>query len=55
MHRVQDFDAWLKVTDAEGMTKNGGRPDEWGMARGVDDPNVVTVVLFIISDLKKET
>jgi quinol monooxygenase YgiN len=53
MHRVQDFDAWLKVYDIEGMTKRmeEGLIDR-GMARSVDDPNVVTVV-FAISDLEK--
>lgn len=53
VHRVKDFDAWLKVYDEEGMTK---RMDEGlidrGMARSIDDPNVVALV-FAISDIKK--
>ncbi|UQD56620.1 hypothetical protein [Flavobacterium sp. K5-23] len=52
-HRVKDFDAWLKVYDTEGINKRSeeGLIDR-GMARGVDDPNVVTVV-FAISDMEK--
>ena len=52
-HRVKDFDAWLKVYDAEGMAKRmeEGLIDR-GMARGIDDPNMVTLV-FAISDMDK--
>jgi hypothetical protein len=52
-HRVKDFDAWLKVYDAEGINKRTeeGLIDR-GMARSVDDPNVVALV-FAISDLEK--
>lgn len=52
-HRVKDFDAWLKVYDAEGTTKRmeEGLIDR-GMARGIDDPNVVTLI-FAITDMKK--
>jgi hypothetical protein len=52
-HHVKDFDAWLKVYDAEGLTKRmeEGFIDR-GMARNLDDPNMVTVV-FAISDLEK--
>lgn len=52
-HRVKDFDAWLKVYDAEGVTKRmeEGLIDR-GMARSVDDPNMVTLV-FAISDMEK--
>lgn len=52
-HRVKDFDAWLKVYDAEGIDKRmaEGLIDR-GMARGIDDPNMVTLV-FAISDLEK--
>jgi hypothetical protein len=52
-HRVKDFDAWLKVYDAEGTAK---REDEGlidrGLARSSDDPNMVTIV-FAITDMKK--
>ena len=53
MHRVKDFDVWLKVYEAEGMTKRmeEGLIDR-GMARSLDDPNMVTLV-FAISDMKK--
>jgi quinol monooxygenase YgiN len=52
-HRVKDFDAWLKVYDAEGINKRSeeGLIDR-GMARSVDDPNVVALV-FAISDMEK--
>ncbi|WP_133242633.1 hypothetical protein [Flavobacterium psychrotolerans] len=52
-HRVKDFDAWLKVYDAEGTAKrmSEGFIDR-GMARGIEDPNVVTIV-FAITDMKK--
>jgi hypothetical protein len=52
-HHVKDFDAWLKVYDAEGSTKRmeDGLIDR-GMARSIDDPNMVTIV-FAISDMEK--
>ncbi|MFV5695232.1 hypothetical protein ACM55G_07325 [Flavobacterium sp. LB3P122] len=52
-HRVKDFDAWLKVYDAEGLTTRmeEGLIDR-GMARSIDDPNMVTLV-FAITDMKK--
>lgn len=52
-HRVKDFDAWLKVYDAEGINKRieEGLIDR-GMARSIDDPNVISLV-FAISDMEK--
>ena len=52
-HRVKDFDAWLKVFDAEGTAKRleHGIIDR-GMARGVDDPNVV-FLMFAMADKEK--
>ncbi|WP_035673170.1 hypothetical protein [Flavobacterium sp. 83] len=52
-HRVKDFDAWLKVYDAEGTTKRleEGFIDR-GLARSIDDPNIVAIV-FAITDMKK--
>lgn len=52
-HKVKDFDAWLKVYDAEGTAKRmeEGLIDR-GLARGIDDPNMVTIV-FAIKDKKK--
>ncbi|MFE3847656.1 hypothetical protein ACFX5D_06715 [Flavobacterium sp. LB3P45] len=52
-HKVKDFDVWLKVYDAEGTAKRmeEGFIDR-GLARGIDDPNMVTVV-FAITDMKK--
>lgn len=53
IHRVKDFDAWLKVYDAEGMAKRmeEGFIDR-GMARGIDDPNMVALV-FAVTDMEK--
>ena len=52
-HRVKDFDAWLKVYDAEGTAKRleEGFIDR-GLARSIDDPNMVAIV-FAITDMKK--
>jgi hypothetical protein len=52
-HKVKDFDAWLKVYDAEGTAKRveEGLIDR-GLARGIDDPNMVTIV-FAITVMKK--
>ncbi|MFE3870456.1 hypothetical protein ACFX5F_04390 [Flavobacterium sp. ZS1P70] len=52
-HRVKDFDAWIKVYDTEGTAKRmeEGLIDR-GLARSIDDPNMVTIV-FAITDMKK--
>ncbi len=52
-HKVKDYDAWLKVYDAEGKAKRAenGMIDR-GLARGVDDPNMVYLV-FAVSDMAK--
>ncbi len=52
-HHVKDFDAWLKVYDAEGKeTRAANGLIDRGLARGVDDPNMV-YILFAVSDMKK--
>ncbi|HYM92682.1 MAG TPA: hypothetical protein VET23_00970, partial [Chitinophagaceae bacterium] len=52
-HHVKDFDAWLKVYDAEGKeTRAANGLIDRGLARGVDDPNMV-YLLFAVSDRKK--
>lgn len=53
MHKVKDFDAWLKVYDNEGMEKRKsyGIVDR-GLARGMNDPGMVYIV-FAISDWDK--
>lgn len=52
-HHVKDFNAWLKVFDAEGKeTRAANGLVDRGIARGIDDPNTV-YVLFAISDLAK--
>ena len=52
-HRVKDFDAWLKVYDAEGRTtrKANGLEDR-ALARDLDDPNTVYVA-FTVTDREK--
>jgi hypothetical protein len=52
-HHVKDFDTWLKGYEAEGLSARAanGLVDR-GMARGIDDPNTVTL-LFAITDMAK--
>jgi hypothetical protein len=52
-HNVKDFDAWLKVFDAEGSAKRAsdGLVDVV-LARGVEDSNLVHIV-FDITDMAK--
>jgi quinol monooxygenase YgiN len=52
-HHVKDFDAWLKAFDADGKESRAahGLIDR-GIARGVDDPNMVYIV-FAVSDMAK--
>ena len=52
-HHVKDFDAWVKVFDSEGKEARAanGLIDR-GLARGVDDPNMV-YVLFAVTDMAK--
>lgn len=52
-HKVKDFDAWLKVFDAEGTATRAtyGLVDV-ALARGLNDSNLVHIV-FDISDMAK--
>lgn len=52
-HQVKNFDAWLKVFDDEGSAKRkeNGLLDR-GLARGLDNPNMVYIV-FAIADKEK--
>jgi hypothetical protein len=52
-HKVKDFDAWLKVFDAEGTATRAtyGLVDV-ALARGIDDSSVVHIV-FDIKDMTK--
>jgi quinol monooxygenase YgiN len=53
MHKVKDFDAWLKVYDQEGMeTRKANGLIDRGIARDADDPNMVYIV-FAIADMEK--
>ena len=52
-HKVKDFDAWLKVYDAEGKeTRMANGLVDRAISRSIDDPNMVYVT-FAISDLEK--
>ena len=52
-HKVKDFDAWLKVYDAEGKEKRASEGMvDCVLARNIDDPNIVNLV-FCISDMAK--
>lgn len=52
-HRVKNFDAWVKVFDAEGTaTRASYGFTDVVLARGIDDPNIVHIV-FDIKDMAK--
>jgi quinol monooxygenase YgiN len=52
-HKVKDFDAWLKVYDAEGMkTRMEHGVIDRGLARDADDPNMIYIV-FAVTDMAK--
>lgn len=52
-HKVKDFDAWLKVYDAEGKeTRAANGLLDRAIARNVEDPNLIYLT-FAISDLEK--
>ena len=52
-HKVKDFDAWLKVFDAEGAaTRASYGLIDVVLARGIDDPAIVHIV-FDIKDMAK--
>ena len=52
-HKVKDFDAWVKVYDAEGKDKRASEEMVDGvLARCIDDPNIVHI-LFAITDMAK--
>ncbi len=53
VHKVKDFDAWLKVFDAEGSaTRTANGMNDIALGRGIDDSTLVHIV-FEISDLSK--
>ncbi len=52
-HKVKDYDAWLKVFDAEGTEKRAAEGmKDCVLARNIDDPNIVNLV-FVITDMAK--
>jgi hypothetical protein len=47
-YRVKDFDAWLKIYDGEGSATRATQGlIDVAVGRGVDDPNIVTMVFDI--------
>ncbi len=53
VHKVKDFDVWLKGYDAEGTaTRAENGMNDLFLGQGVDDPNLVYVV-FEVSDITK--
>jgi hypothetical protein len=53
VHKVKDFDAWLKAFDNEGSaTRAGYGMVDKGLARGVDDSTMV-YILFVVTDTAK--
>lgn len=53
MHKVKDYDTWLKAYDAEGKaTRAANGLIDRSLGRGVDDPNMLYIV-FAISDMAK--
>jgi quinol monooxygenase YgiN len=52
-HKVKDFDAWLKVFDAEGKeTRAANGLIDRALSRNIADPNQVSIT-FAISDMAK--
>ena len=52
-HRVKDFDAWLKVYDAEGAaTRLANGLIDRSLSRNIDDPNMIYIT-FAVSDMAK--
>lgn len=52
-HRVKDFDTWLKAYDSETRkTRMEHGFTDRGLARGIDDPNMVYVI-FAVTDREK--
>jgi quinol monooxygenase YgiN len=52
-HKVKDFDAWLKVYDAEGKeTRAANGLIDRALSRNIDDPNMIYIT-FAVSDLAK--
>ena len=53
VHKVKDFDAWVKVFDNEGTaTRAANGMNDLALGRAVDDPNLVHIV-FDVSNMAK--
>lgn len=53
VHKVKDFDIWLKGFDAEGpATRAANGINDLALGRGIDDPNMVHIV-FEVTDISK--
>ncbi|MBF2709639.1 hypothetical protein [Flavobacterium soyangense] len=52
-HKVKDFDAWLKIYDAEGAaTRLANGLIDRSLSRNIDDPNMIYIT-FAVSDMAK--
>ncbi|NDP26944.1 MAG: hypothetical protein GZ087_05885 [Flavobacterium sp.] len=52
-HKVKDFDAWLKVYDAEGKeTRLANGLIDRAISRNIDDPNMIYIT-FAVNDMAK--
>ncbi len=52
-HKVKDFDAWLKVYDAEGAaTRLANGLIDRSLSRNIEDPNMIYIT-FAVSDMAK--
>ncbi|MEI6087032.1 MAG: hypothetical protein WCR66_05560 [Bacteroidota bacterium] len=53
VHKVKNYDAWLKVYDAEGAaTRSANGMNDIALGRGIDDSTLVHIV-FEITDMSK--
>jgi len=53
VHKVKDFDIWLKGFDAEGpATRSANGMNDLALGRGMDDANIVHIV-FEVTDISK--
>jgi hypothetical protein len=52
IHKVKDFDAWLKVFDEDKANRAKDGLTDVALDRGIDDPNMVRVV-FGVTDVAK--
>jgi len=52
IHKVKDFDVWVKAFDADKANREANGMVDKALSRGIDDPNMVYIVL-VITDAEK--